>query len=71
VYLRRWALHLHRIWRDLCRRVCFKRWSLKLVYLKVKDDVRTHQERYSLLYVPHNFIIPDKIYWFYQCNLCF
>lgn len=21
VYLRRWALHLHRIWRDLCRRV--------------------------------------------------
>lgn len=23
VYLRRWALHLHRIWRDLCRRVTF------------------------------------------------
>ncbi|KAI6174947.1 Trehalase [Aphelenchoides bicaudatus] len=54
VYLRRWALHLHRIWRDLCRRV--------------KDDVRTHQERYSLLYVPHNFVIPggrfrEFYYW--------
>lgn len=22
-HLRRWALHLHRIWRDLCRRVGF------------------------------------------------
>ncbi|CAD5208168.1 unnamed protein product [Bursaphelenchus xylophilus] len=54
VYLRRWALHLHRIWRDLCR--------------KVKEDVRTHQERYSLLYVPHMFIIPggrfrEFYYW--------
>ncbi|KAI6179725.1 Trehalase [Aphelenchoides besseyi] len=54
VYLRRWALHLHRIWRDLCRRV--------------KDDVRTHQERYSLLYLPNNFIIPggrfrEFYYW--------
>ncbi|CAK5079789.1 unnamed protein product [Meloidogyne enterolobii] len=52
--LRRWALHLHRIWRDLCRRV--------------KDDVRLHQERYSLLYVPHPFIIPggrfkEFYYW--------
>lgn len=52
--LRRWALHLHRIWRDLCRRV--------------KDDVRVHQERYSLFYVPHNFIIPggrfrEFYYW--------
>lgn len=54
VYLRRWALHLHRIWRDLCR--------------QVKDDVRTHQDRYSLLYVPHPFIIPggrfrEFYYW--------
>jgi len=52
--LRRWALHLHRIWRDLCR--------------KVKDDVRQHQELYSLLYVPHSFIIPggrfrEFYYW--------
>ncbi|KAL3097492.1 hypothetical protein niasHS_003940 [Heterodera schachtii] len=52
--LKRWALHLHRIWRDLCRRV--------------KDDVRVHQERYSLLYVPHSFIIPggrfrEFYYW--------
>ena len=52
--LRRWALHLHRIWRDLCRRV--------------KEDVRIHQERYSLLYVPHSFIIPggrfrEFYYW--------
>ncbi|VDN50262.1 unnamed protein product [Dracunculus medinensis] len=52
--LRRWALHLHRIWRDLCR--------------KVKDDVRQHQELYSLLYVPHPFIIPggrfrEFYYW--------
>ncbi|MFH4982066.1 hypothetical protein AB6A40_008775, partial [Gnathostoma spinigerum] len=53
-HLRRWALHLHRIWRDLCR--------------KVKDDVRQHQELYSLLYVPHPFIIPggrfrEFYYW--------
>ncbi|VDN40529.1 unnamed protein product [Gongylonema pulchrum] len=53
-HLRRWALHLHRIWRDLCRRV--------------KDDVRLHQELYSLLYVPHPFIIPggrfrEFYYW--------
>lgn len=53
-HLRRWALHLHRIWRDLCRRV--------------KDDVRQHQELYSLLYVPHPFIIPggrfrEFYYW--------
>ncbi|VDK79725.1 unnamed protein product, partial [Cylicostephanus goldi] len=41
---RRWALHLHRIWRDLCRRV--------------REDVRKHQDHYSLLYVPHPFIIP-------------
>ncbi|CAD6186271.1 unnamed protein product [Caenorhabditis auriculariae] len=51
---RRWALHLHRIWRDLCRRV--------------KDEVRKHQDRYSLLYVPHPFIIPggrfrEFYYW--------
>ncbi|VDM98355.1 unnamed protein product [Thelazia callipaeda] len=53
-HLRRWALHLHRIWRDLCR--------------KVKDDVRQHQELFSLLYVPHPFIIPggrfrEFYYW--------
>uniref|UniRef100_A0A8R1TM38 Trehalase n=1 Tax=Onchocerca volvulus TaxID=6282 RepID=A0A8R1TM38_ONCVO len=53
-HLRRWALHLHRIWRELCRRV--------------KDDVRQHQELYSLLYVPHPFIIPggrfrEFYYW--------
>lgn len=53
-HLRRWALHLHRIWRDLCR--------------VVKEDVRHHQELYSLLYVPHAFIIPggrfrEFYYW--------
>ncbi|KAK0423623.1 hypothetical protein QR680_008240 [Steinernema hermaphroditum] len=53
-HLRRWALHLHRIWRDLCRRV--------------KEDVRDHQELFSLLYVPHPFVIPggrfrEFYYW--------
>lgn len=52
--LRRWALHLNRLWKDLCRRV--------------KDDVRINQNRYSLLYVPNNFIIPggrfrEFYYW--------
>ncbi|CAI4222428.1 unnamed protein product [Auanema sp. JU1783] len=51
---RRWALHLHRIWKELCR--------------KVKDDVRHNQDRYSLLYVPYPFIIPggrfrEFYYW--------
>ncbi|CCD71475.1 Trehalase [Caenorhabditis elegans] len=51
---RRWALHLHRIWKDLCR--------------KVRDDVKHRQDHYSLLYVPHPFIIPggrflEFYYW--------
>ncbi|KAF8365850.1 tre-1 [Pristionchus pacificus] len=53
-HLRRWALHLHRIWRDLCRRV--------------RDDVHKNQDLYSLLYVPHPFVIPggrfrEFYYW--------
>uniref|UniRef100_A0A914DU04 Trehalase n=1 Tax=Acrobeloides nanus TaxID=290746 RepID=A0A914DU04_9BILA len=35
---------------------------------RVKDDVREHQQKYSLLYVPHPFIIPggrfrEFYYW--------
>ncbi|CEF66649.1 Trehalase [Strongyloides ratti] len=53
-YFRRWALHLHRIWRDLTR--------------QVKTNVRDHQDRYSLLYVPYPFVIPggrfrEFYYW--------
>ncbi|CAJ0964094.1 unnamed protein product, partial [Mesorhabditis belari] len=51
---RRWALHLHRTWRDLCRRV--------------RDEVRLQPELNSLLYVPYPFIIPggrfrEFYYW--------
>jgi alpha,alpha-trehalase len=57
---------LHRIWRDLCRKVLFLNVFFNI--LKVKDDVRLHQERFSLLYVPHPFVIPggrfrEFYYW--------
>uniref|UniRef100_A0A1I7WUF5 Trehalase n=1 Tax=Heterorhabditis bacteriophora TaxID=37862 RepID=A0A1I7WUF5_HETBA len=37
--------------------------------MHVRDDVRKHQDMYSLLYVPHPFIIPggrfrEFYYWF-------
>lgn len=37
--------------------------------LQVKDDVRQHQEHYSLLYVPHPFIIPGGRFreFYYWC----
>ncbi|CDW60030.1 Trehalase domain containing protein [Trichuris trichiura] len=39
-----WLFELHAIWLSLCR--------------KVKEDFDVNQELYSLLYVPHEFIIP-------------
>ncbi|KFD54549.1 hypothetical protein M514_04494 [Trichuris suis] len=49
-----WLFELHTIWLSLCR--------------KVKEDVGANQELYSLLYVPHQFIIPggrfrEFYYW--------
>ncbi|XP_048777077.2 trehalase-like isoform X2 [Ostrea edulis] len=52
--LRDYAWDLCRIWRDLGR--------------KIKSDVNHHQERYSLVYLPHPFIVPggrfrETYYW--------
>uniref|UniRef100_A0AAF5D4V3 Trehalase n=1 Tax=Strongyloides stercoralis TaxID=6248 RepID=A0AAF5D4V3_STRER len=52
--LRSWALKLNLIWKNLCR--------------SVKDDVNKDNEKYSLIYVPNNFIIPggrfrEFYYW--------
>lgn len=66
---RRWALHLHRIWKDLCRKVIL--FCLILIVneqFQVRDDVKHRQDHYSLLYVPHPFIIPggrflEFYYW--------
>jgi alpha,alpha-trehalase len=42
--LREWALKLHNIWPSLCRQV----------------DIRVllNENRYSLIYLPHSFIVP-------------
>lgn len=49
-----WAEHIHLMWKDLCR--------------QVKFDVYENAELYSILYVPHKFIIPggrfrEFYYW--------
>lgn len=52
--LRNWAAELHKIWLRLCRRV--------------HPKVESEPDRFSLLYVPRNFIIPggrfrEYYYW--------
>ncbi|KAK7862984.1 hypothetical protein R5R35_014540 [Gryllus longicercus] len=52
--LRGWASELNGIWKNLSRRV--------------SDEVRDHKDRYSLIYVPHHFIVPggrfrELYYW--------
>uniref|UniRef100_A0A5S6QFV1 Trehalase n=1 Tax=Trichuris muris TaxID=70415 RepID=A0A5S6QFV1_TRIMR len=52
--LNEWLFELHTIWLGLCR--------------KVKEEVGEKQELYSLLYVPHPFIVPggrfrEFYYW--------
>ncbi|CAD6186790.1 unnamed protein product [Caenorhabditis auriculariae] len=52
--LRDWALQLNNIWKDLCR--------------QVNTTILDHSSRYSLLYVPHPFIVPggrfrEFYYW--------
>ncbi|XP_064650981.1 trehalase-like [Lineus longissimus] len=53
---RRWAADLHALWKD------------PELGRKVKEDVRLHPERYSLLYSPNAFIVPggrfrELYYW--------
>nr|CDJ97654.1 Glycoside hydrolase domain containing protein [Haemonchus contortus] len=52
--LRLFALNLNEIWKDLCRRI--------------KPEVAETPERFSLLYVPHEFVVPggrfrEFYYW--------
>ncbi|XP_067002747.2 trehalase [Anabrus simplex] len=52
--LRQWAKELNALWKNLTRRV--------------NDDVKQNADRYSLLYVPNNFIVPggrfrELYYW--------
>lgn len=49
-----WASGLNHVWKTLAR--------------KVKDDVKTHPDRYSLIWVPNGFVIPggrfrELYYW--------
>lgn len=51
---KKWALGLNHVWKTLAR--------------KVKDDVKTHPDKYSLIWVPNGFIIPggrfrELYYW--------
>lgn len=51
---KQWALGLNQVWKTLAR--------------KVKDDVRVHPDRYSLIWVPNGFAIPggrfkELYYW--------
>ncbi|KAK3929304.1 Trehalase, partial [Frankliniella fusca] len=51
---RQWALSLNKLWRELGR--------------KMKTDVRDNPSHYSLIYVPHGFVIPggrfkELYYW--------
>ncbi|KAI1701129.1 trehalase domain-containing protein [Ditylenchus destructor] len=53
-YMRKWALRLNNLWIDLCR--------------EMKEEVKTKNERYSLIYVPNQFIVPggrfrEFYYW--------
>uniref|UniRef100_A0A7E4WAJ8 Trehalase n=1 Tax=Panagrellus redivivus TaxID=6233 RepID=A0A7E4WAJ8_PANRE len=52
--LQKWAMDMNAIWKKLCR--------------KMKDEVKTQPDRYSLLYVPNQFIAPggrfrEFYYW--------
>ncbi|VDM99614.1 unnamed protein product [Thelazia callipaeda] len=52
--LRQFALNVNFIWKSLCR--------------SIKKDVMEHPERHSLLYVPHEFVVPggrfrEFYYW--------
>jgi len=52
--LQKWALEIHGIWKRLCR--------------KMKTDVSTKPDQYSLLYVPNQFVVPggrfrEFYYW--------
>uniref|UniRef100_A0AC35TH43 Trehalase n=1 Tax=Rhabditophanes sp. KR3021 TaxID=114890 RepID=A0AC35TH43_9BILA len=52
--LREWAYQLNGIWKDLCR--------------KTKPDVYANPQRYSLIALPHEFIVPgqrfqESYYW--------
>ncbi|CAJ0604764.1 unnamed protein product [Cylicocyclus nassatus] len=52
--LRTFALQLNDIWKELCR--------------EIKPEVKEYPERYSLIYVPHRFVVPggrfrEFYYW--------
>ncbi|GMS79077.1 hypothetical protein PENTCL1PPCAC_1252 [Pristionchus entomophagus] len=52
--LREWALSLHGIWKTLCK--------------KIHEDIEDHKERYSLIWLEHEFIAPggrfrEFYYW--------
>uniref|UniRef100_A0A914ZPB4 Trehalase n=1 Tax=Parascaris univalens TaxID=6257 RepID=A0A914ZPB4_PARUN len=52
--MRRFALEIHALWKKLCR--------------TIKNEVKEYPQRYSLLYVPNEFIIPggrfrELYYW--------
>jgi alpha,alpha-trehalase len=42
--MKKWALNLHGIWKDLCR--------------KIKKEVYQKPDQFSLLYVPNQFVVP-------------
>jgi len=51
---KQWAFGLNHVWKTLAR--------------KVKDDVRVHPDKYSLIWVPNGFVIPggrfrELYYW--------
>jgi len=51
---KQWALGLNHVWKTLAR--------------KVKDEVKTHPDKYSLIWVPNGFVIPggrfrELYYW--------
>jgi alpha,alpha-trehalase len=52
--MKKWALNLHGIWKDLCR--------------KIKKEVNQKPDQFSLLYVPNQFVVPggrfkEYYYW--------
>ncbi|GMT10413.1 hypothetical protein PFISCL1PPCAC_1710, partial [Pristionchus fissidentatus] len=52
--LREWALTLHGIWKQLCK--------------KIHEDIEDHKDRYSLIWLEHEFIAPggrfrEFYYW--------
>lgn len=70
---------MNRDWFRLGGRGCSK-WictSIKTnMFLKVRDDVLKHQDMYSLLYVPHPFVIPggrfrEFYYWWVALSFFF